>query len=198
MMQRIAYKPLAFRKLKPGSTFTQPLTYRPVTLDSPAIEVMTDLQRVAAATVNVEASLAQATQLMVARSVRMLLVVDSVGEILGLITARDTMGDRPVKFIQEHGGKHADLKVGDCMTPIDRIQVLAMSEVERAQVGHIVATLESVGRQHAMAVDVDKHTGEETVRGIFSVSQIGRQLGISLQTFEVAKTFSEIKTLLAA
>ncbi len=197
-MQRIAYKPLPFRKLKAGATFSLPLTYKPVQADSPAIEVMTDLQRVSAATITLDASLAQATQVMVARSVRLLLVVDPVGGILGLITARDTMGDRPIKFIQEHGGKHADLKVRDCMTLIDNIQVLSMSEVLRAQVGHIVATLENVGRQHAMVVDVDPLSGEETVRGIFSISQIGRQLGIALQTFEVAKTFSDIKALLAA
>lgn len=197
-MQRIAYKPLAFRKLKPGSSFTQPLTYKPVQADSPAIEVMTDLQRIAVATTTVDATLAQATQVMVARSVRLLLVVDPIGEILGLITARDTMGERPIKFIQEHGGKHSDLKVRDCMTPIERIQVLTMGDVQRAQVGHIVATLEGAGRQHALAIDIDPASGIESVRGIFSISQIGRQLGMPLQTFEVAKTFAEIEAALAA
>lgn len=198
-MQRAVYKPLAFRKLKPGASFQQPSTYKPVQADSPAIEVMTDLQRISAATTTPDATLAQATQTMVARSVRLLLVTDPLGEILGLITARDTMGDRPIKFIQEHGGKHADLKVRDCMTPIESVQVLAMSDVLRAEVGHIVATLESVGRQHAMVVDIDHLSGEETVRGIFSISQIGRQLGVPLQQFEVATTFAEIRaTLLAA
>lgn len=198
-MQRAIYKPLAFRELKPGASFHQPSTYKPVQADSPAIEVMTDLQRISAATTPPDATLAQATQTMVARSVRLLLVTNPLGEILGLITARDTMGDRPIKFIQEHGGKHADLKVRDCMTPIERVQVLAMSDVLRAEVGHIVATLESVGRQHAMVVDIDHLSGEETVRGIFSISQIGRQLGVPLQQFEVATTFAEIRaTLLAA
>ena len=197
-MQRIAYKPLAFRKLKPGSSFCQPTTYKPVQADSPAIEVMTDLQRIPVATTTLDATLAQATQTMVARSVRLLLVVDPIGEILGLITARDTMGERPIKFIQEHGGKHSDLKVRDCMTPIERIQVLTMGDVQRAQVGHIVATLESAGRQHALAIDIDQASGIESVRGIFSISQIGRQLGMPLQTFEVAQTFADIKALLAA
>lgn len=196
-MERTVFKPLTFRKLKLGASFIQPSTYRPVQADSPAIEVMTDLQRVSAATTHPEATLAQATNTMVARSVRLLLVTNPVGEILGLITSRDTIGDRPIKFIQENGGKHADLKVRDCMTHIENIQVLSMAEVLRAQVGHIVATLESVGRQHAMVVDIDPLSGEEAVRGIFSISQIGRQLGVSLQTVEVAKTFSEIKAMLA-
>jgi CBS-domain-containing membrane protein len=196
-MERAIYKPLAFRKLKAGAGYHQPSTYKPVQADSPAIEVMTDLQRVSAATTTADVPLAQATQTMVARSVRLLLVVNAVNEIVGLITARDTMGDRPIKFIQEHRIKHGDLKVQDCMTPIENIQVLAMSDVLRAEVGHIVATLKGVGRQHAMVVDTDA-AGEEHIRGIFSISQIGRQLGMPLQTFEVAKTFAEIEAMLAA
>ncbi|MDD5249733.1 MAG: CBS domain-containing protein [Rhodocyclaceae bacterium] len=197
-MQRAVYKALAFRKLAAGASFQQPATYKPVQADSPAIEVMTDLQRVPAATTTADVPLSQATQVMVARSVRLLLVVDASNEIIGLITARDTMGDRPIKHIQEHGGKHSDLKVRDCMTFIEDIDVLSMSDVLRAEVGHIVATLKGVGRQHAMVVDIDRLSGEETVRGIFSISQIGRQLGMPLQTFEVAKTFAEIEAMLRA
>ena len=135
---------------------------------------------------------------MIARGVRLLLVVNPDGEILGLITARDTMGERPIKFIQQNGGKHEDLKVADCMTSISTIEVLALSEVLRAEVGHIVATLKNAGRQHAMVVETDVQSGKESVRGIFSITQIGRQLGMSLQAFEVAKTFAEIEAALAA
>ena len=194
----VVYAPLSFRGIKPGTTFHRPNAHKVVKIDSPAVEVMTDLQCVGAATTAPEATLAQATQAMVARSVRLLLVVDPVGDILGLITARDTMGDRPIKHIQENGGKHADLKVRDIMTPIEDIQVLSIDDVAQATVGNVIATLESVGRQHAMVVDFDRISGQEAVRGIFSVTQIGRQLGIGLQTFEVEKTFAQIETLLAA
>jgi hypothetical protein len=142
-------------------------------------------------------SLSQATQTMVARGVRLLLAIRPDGEIVGLITARDTMGERPIKHIQQHGGKHGDLTVRDCMTPLENIQVLSLEDVQRAEVGHIVATLKSVGRQHAMVVDLDAN-GEQLVRGIFSITQIGRQLGMPLQTFEVAKTFAEIEAALEA
>ena len=191
-MKTVVYKPLSFRKLKSGATFHRPNAHKLVRIESPAVEVMTDLQCVAAATTVPEATLAQATQAMVARSVRLLLVTDPTGDILGLITARDTMGDRPIKYLKENGGKHADLKVRDVMTPIEDIQVLAMADIEASTVGNVIATLESVKRQHAMVLDVDRLSGEETVRGIFSITQIGRQLGIALQTFEVEKTFAQI------
>lgn len=196
-MERAVYKPLGFRRLKAGASYHQPSTYKPVQADSPAIEVMTDLQQVSAATTTADAPLSQATQIMVSRGVRLLLVTNGTGEILGLITARDTMGERPIKMIQEHGGKHGDLKVRDCMTPIENIEVLSMADVLRSEVGHIVATLKAVGRQHAMVVDTNA-AGDESIRGIFSITQIGRQMGVPLQAFEVAKTFAEIEAALAA
>ncbi|MCX7168261.1 MAG: CBS domain-containing protein [Rhodocyclales bacterium] len=197
-MERANYKPLPFQKLKAGAGYFQPSTYRLVQVDSPAIEVMTDLQHVSAATTGPDVKLSQATQMMISRGVRLLLVVDSNNDILGLITARDTMGERPIKFIQENGGKHGDLKVCDCMTLLNTIEVLALSDVLRAEVGHIVTTLKNVGRQHAMVVDTDVLSGRESVRGIFSITQIGRQLGMSLQAFEVARTFAEIEAALSA
>lgn len=195
-MERTNYKPLPYQKLKAGAGFHQPSTYKPVKVDSPAIEVMTDLQKISAATTTSDVPLAQATQTMVARSVRLLFVTEAGGQVVGLITARDTMGERPIKYIQLHGGKHEDLKVRDCMTPIENIEVLAMADVLRAEVGHIIATLKGAGRQHALVVDTDV-AGNEQIRGIFSITQIGRQIGIPLQTFEVVKTFAEIETTLA-
>ena len=67
----------------------------------------------------------------------------------------------------------------------------------RAEVGDIVATLKDVGRQHALVVDRDPLTHEETLRGIFSATQIGRQLGVPILIFEVAHTFAEIESELA-
>jgi CBS domain-containing protein len=190
------YKPLPLRILQTGAGFHRPRsTYTPVHADSPAIEVMTDLQKFSVSTISVDATLTQTNQKMAARGVRLLLVANYVGEILGLITARDTMGERPIKLLQENGGKHGDLTVRDCMTPINKIEVISLHDVMRAKVGHIVATLGNSGRQHAIVVDNDVN-GEELIRGIFSITQIGRQLGVMLEVFDVAKTFAEIDATL--
>lgn len=197
-MIRTNYKPLSSHPLKTGAGYHRPSsTYKLVQADSPAIEVMTDLQKFAIATIPIDATLSQATQKMVARGVRLLLVNNLFGEILGLITARDTMGERPIKLIQQNGGKHGDLTVRDCMTPANKIEVLSLNEVQRVEVGHIVATLKNSGRQHAIVVDTGAN-GEELIRGIFSITQIGRQLGMTLEVFDVAKTFAEIEATLSA
>jgi CBS-domain-containing membrane protein len=195
-MERAAYKPLEMLKLREGTTYLPPGggVPRPVKYDSPAISVMTDLCQVPAATIRPDATAAQATQAMIARGVRLLLVVDAAAFVEGVVTARDTMGEKPIKMLEEKGGRHDDLLVSDLMTPRDKVEVLDMAAVQKAEVGHIVATLRESARQHALVVDRDPINGEERIRGIFSVTQIGRQLGVALQTFEVSRTFAEIES----
>jgi CBS domain-containing protein len=198
-MEKQVYKPLPMTTMRAGTICQPPGSYvpMPVRADTPAVEVMTDLRRVRAATIRADATLAQASQAMIASGVRLLLVVGLHGVIEGLITARDLMGEKPINLLHERGGKHKALTIADVMTPRSAIDVLEISTVQRAEVGDIVATLKDVGRQHALVVDRDPLTHEETLRGIFSATQIGRQLGVPILIFEVAHTFAEIESELA-
>jgi CBS domain-containing protein len=161
------------------------------------MEVMTDLRQVPAATIRPNATIVQANREMIARGVRLLLVVGVTGAVEGLITAHDIMGEKPVNLLRERGGKHDDLTVVELMVPSDAIDVLDIADVARSEVGHIIATLKEAGRQHALVVERDRVTGEVFVRGIFSATQIGRQLGVPIVTFEVAHTFAGIEAELA-
>src|SRR5437899_71350 len=109
------------------------------------------------------------------------------------LAASDPHGAR-----RRHGkGRHGEVTVADLMIPRSAIDVLDIDVVLRAEVGHIIATLKEAGRQHALVVDRDQLTREEIVRGVFSVTQIGRQLGVPNLSFEVAQTFAEIEAELA-
>ena len=194
-MQRSSFKPLETRKLALGARHHRP-NPKPVRADSPAIEVMTDLDQVPAATVTPEVSLDRATDVMIVRGVRLLFVTDADGALLGLITSRDTLGERPMQVLNGRGGNRSDLTVADLMRKVEDIDVVDWRDIERACVGDVVETLRRLGRQHLLASERDPPTGRQHVRGIFSATQIGRQLGVPVQTFEVASTFAEIEAAL--
>lgn len=198
-IKREVHKPLTMRPLAELGICRPPARHpaRDVRVDSPAIEVMTDLRSVAPATIARHAGVQEAEQTMRAWGVRLLVVVDTEFRIVGVITARDTSGDKPVRLLHDLGGKYADLSVGDLMTPRDAMEVLELDAVRHAEVGHIVATLKDVGRQHALVVERDARTGADNVCGIFSVTQIGRQLGMDVPIFDVAHTFGQIAAHLA-
>jgi hypothetical protein len=87
--------------------------------------------------------------------------------------------------------------VSDLMIRTEDIDMLDMKDVLHAEVGHIVASLEAWGRQHALVAERDALTGLTRIRGIFSATQIGRQLGVAVQPFDVAVTFADIARALA-
>ena len=188
------YAPLPIRELGAGAGFRRPTQSVParVTLESPALHAMTDLARVSPATIRPQAPLAGANQFMIARAVRLLLVVDEHDAILGIITATDILGERPMQATIERGLRRDDLIVADVMTPAADVEVIALSDIEASRVGHVLETLRRLGRQHALVADADN-----MVRGIFSISQIARQLGVSVPAGgSVARTFSEIEAAL--
>lgn len=186
------YDALPIRELGAGAGYRRPTQVQAakVSMDSPALEVMTDLTRATPATIRPQAPLAGANQFMITRGVRLLLVADDHEKVLGLITATDLLGERPMRVATERGLRRDELTVGDIMIDAEHVDVLALAQVEAARVGHVVETLRRAGRQHALVVDA-----ERMVRGIFSLSQIERQLGIAIPAVagEVARTFSEIE-----
>lgn len=192
-----APRALPTSKAPAGTGFYEPSTFTLVRADSPAMCVMTDFKQVSVATIAPEATLAQANQTMISRGVRLLLVTDRNDEVLGLITSRDTSGEKPIQMVQERGGKFTDLLVSDLMCPREHIDLIDTRDVLTAKVGDIVATLKALKRQHAMVGERDPITGQMRIRGVFSATQIGRQLGAPIQTFDVASTFSEIESYLA-
>jgi CBS-domain-containing membrane protein len=195
-VERANYLPLKARKAPEGTAIHRLQANVYVAIDSPAIRVMTELRQVSAATIDPEVTLAEATRTMVARGVRLLFVVESGDELLGVITARDTGGERAITLSHDRGEKFAELRVRDLMTPRQEIEVLDLADVLHAEVGHIVATLKACGRQHALVADSDPASGASRICGVFSATQIARQLGIAVQPFEVARTFAEIERAL--
>ena len=197
------YAPLRRFLAKPGVRYALPPSSAtaPVQIDSPATEVMTDLRRVSAVTIGFDASIDAANQVMIDRRVRALFVVDDdTRHVLGIITATDILGERPLQFAQEREIRRSELVVRDIMTPADQLEVLDLHEIARARVGDIVATLQLAGRQHALAVEVAEgaSVGATTVCGIFSLTQIARQLGIPPgQAHDIARTFAEIESAIA-
>ena len=186
------YHPLTAHGLQTGTRFhLSGQDLERVRIDSPALAVMTDLRQIPAATIDPDAPVDAAHRFMIRRGVRLLLVTDDEQHALGLITANDVLGEKPVQFALERGIKHTEIRVRDIMTPRERLEALLYSDVIQAEVGHIVATLKHAGRQHALVIDLCEG-GVQIIRGIFSASQIARQLGVMIQTTEVAQTFAEI------
>ncbi|MGC4076929.1 MAG: hypothetical protein QM702_07810 [Rubrivivax sp.] len=190
---------LSTRSLDTGAVLAQAQPWQtfPVTLDSAAVSVMTDLTQVKAATITPGASLRQAEQTMIFQGVRLLFVVSEWPGIEGLITTTDLRGERALRLVQERGLRWAEITVGDAMTPRSRLDAIDFARLNGARVGQLVATLQRVGRNHLLVVDGGGPGVPPRLRGIVSRSQIERQLGRAIDVVPVASSFADLPQMLA-
>lgn len=196
-MATSSFKTLATHRPSARVSVQKPDAHKSVTPYSPALDVMTDFSRLHSVTIAPDAKLFTANETMLARGVRLLLVVDDNQHLLGVISTRDTLGERPMQLLHQGKGNMFELTVGDLMHSIGGIDMLDLTDVRHANVGDIVATLKKLGQQHVLVASRDAGTGQQRVCGVFSATQIGRQLGVEVQTFEVACTFAQIEAALA-
>jgi CBS domain-containing protein len=191
------YVPLAQRTMSTRATLVRAGREggHRASLDSPALSVLTDFTRVPAAKTGPDATLAEANAAMIARGIRTLLVVDSDDRVLGIITATDLLGERPLAVARERTIPRTEVLVRDIMTPAERIAVIPYESLGDARVGHVVATLLGAQRHHGLAVEGSG--ASETVRGIFSLSQIANDVGMPIELPGRAATFAEIEEALA-
>lgn len=196
-MERLHYQPIKQFRVRGGACeITDPWSMAKVTASSPAIEVMTDLRRIPAATIGHDLSLAEANHSMILRGVRLLFVTDPARRVVGVVTSNDLLGEKPTRVASERLMRHEELTVRDIMVAAEELDAVSLSDVLRSEVGHVVSTLKACGRQHALVME-EGSDGQLSLRGIFSASQIARQMGIPLQTTEVARTFAEIEAAIA-
>jgi len=185
-------------RLQPGVSLAQvqPQALGAVTLDSPALQVMTDLTLIKAATLHPSTSLRQAEQMMIYQGVRMLFVVSDMPALEGLITTTDLVGDRAMRTVAERHVRHDELSVADVMTPMSMLDAIDLDAVQHASVGNAVATLKRAGRNHLLVVQAATAQTPLRVRGIISRAQIERQLGQPIAITPIASSFSEIERAL--
>jgi len=125
-------------RLEAGTSIAQaaPWAQTPVTLDSPALDVMTDLTLVKAATTQPSTTLRQAEQMMIYQGVRMLFVVTQMPFIEGLVTTTDLHGDTQMRAVHDRRVRgvisraqiERQLGAPIAITPI----ASSFSEIERA------------------------------------------------------------------
>lgn len=154
----------------------QPKFKGAVTLESSALDVMTDLAVIKAETIEPKNTLIDAEKVMINRGVRALFVTSKFPCIDGLVTATDILGEKPLKLVNERNLKFQDLTVQDVMMDLAHLDVVDYDEVKNAVVANLVATFAKLKCTHVLVVQAAKIQGPARIRGVISQTQLERQL----------------------
>jgi CBS domain-containing protein len=141
-----------------------------------ATTVMTDFSERHSVTVAAAAPLDAALDHMKHTGVRCAFVLDDTAQrVIGMITAYDIMGDRPMQIMQATEVSRAELSVRNLMRALPDCPLLTMADVARATVGEIMRLFEESGLTHIPVVEsIDG--GQLRLRGMFSAARLRRVL----------------------
>jgi CBS domain-containing protein len=152
-----------------------PDEYQGITLQSPAMAVLTDFRKSKPFVIDEGNSATEAEKLMLEEHVRLKIVVNKNNEFLGVISLEDINSQEVMKRIAE-GAERSELSVANFMRPKMALKVIQFCELQKASVADVVDVLKSNGLQHCLVVDREKHQ----IRGIISASDLARGLRIPL------------------
>lgn len=157
-----------------------------ISLQSPALEVYTDLTKVDAQVVDVNTSMQEVRRLMIQAHVRLKFVVDKDGHFIGVISTDDLIESKIVRQVAL-GMKREELTVADLMRPKQTLVALDINAIKTATIRDIVELLKDSHQQHCLVQDAVAHK----ICGIFSASDISRKMKLPIEIYEKS-SFSEV------
>lgn len=171
-----------------------------VELGDPALAVMTDLRVAPSVVVPASEALDDSRRLMQHAGVRMAFVIDGGGDVVGLATAADLQGERPMLVAANRQLAQRDLSVADVMTPVAAWSTLDVARLANARVGDIVETFRRSGDRYLIVTESIAEAdapARTVVRGVFSANRVERALGRSIDIELRSRSFADLASALA-
>jgi CBS domain-containing protein len=168
-----------------------------ISFAQPGTAVMTDLDQVAPVTVAAGTGIDDGLMLMKNAGVRSAFVTDAGGAVLGLVTAYDILGDKPMRHLEAMGCtlrtcRRDEVSVFDVMEPVDRWMVIDLEDLSAYSVGDVVETFRRTGRTHIPVVERTAR-GTDRLRGLLSSAEAKRATGADTGGLRIASSFAEIE-----
>ena len=163
-------------------------------LDSPATALLVDFTRVHPITAGEFIAVDDALELMRVNRIRALMIIDGRNEFVGVVTAMDLMGGKPMAYANEAGIPLSEVQIKNIMLPKSRLNAISRADVEAATIGDVLQILKSQSQQHLLVFEGANDRMQ--ISGMFSLSDFKRALGIRLDTAPVGFTFSELERII--
>lgn len=169
-----------------------PEQFDDLSLDSPALNFITDFKLHHPALLTASVSALDAAQVLRTGHLTAVLVLDHRGDFIGLLTADDVSYQRVMQYVAA-GISRKDLTVGDLMHSREHLQQLSFDELRSASIRDVLTTLRRSGQRHCLVVDAGQHH----VRGVISADEVAARLHMDFP-IDTPANFAELLRAVAA
>jgi hypothetical protein len=112
-----------------------------------------------------------------------LLVVDSEERLCGILHSADLQGVRPTQIMESKHIEKNEITASMLMTSLNDVLCLNYDEILHARIGNLVASLNQQRCEYILAIDSQKDSGQQTVRGLVSRWRLNSQLGEDISKY---------------
>ena len=149
--------------------------------DDPATSVMQSLTNGHTLSISESTSLDDAIQTMKTHHATLIVVThDSL--VTGILSSEDLLGEKPITLQQQSRIERENIIVKMLMTPLNDIILFDLEDILHARVGNVIATLKKHNQAYAIVSSNQPQQEEKALHGIFSASQISKQIHKDIQS----------------
>ncbi|ASP40457.1 hypothetical protein CHH28_18025 [Bacterioplanes sanyensis] len=181
---------LTLYSVQPDDRLVHVLPTDSLTLESPATYFYVDCMQSEPLALSASASAAAARDMMLATSMRLSMVVDRHGDLVGVVSAEDLSEQAMVRYIGQRRTGRQEIRVSDLMTRKQDLPAIDLLDAERATIGEVIAFLKENQQRHCLVVDEQRHQ----IRGLLSADDIAQRLRLPVN---IAQPSSFYKALVA-
>ena len=147
-----------------------------VLADAPAIVAMTDFRDRPSVTIDGSLGVDTAIERMKYAGVRSAFVTDVSERVVGLVTAYDLIGEKPLRHMRLVGAAREDVAVRDLMVPVSAWEAISIRHVEQSTMADVSILLSQHALTHVPVMET-RGDGSVAVRGLISAARVSRILG---------------------
>ncbi len=146
--------------------------------NDPAVLVMTDFRERPSVTVSELSTIDAALEHMKHAGVRSAFATDSAARaVIGMITAYDILGEKPMRLMQAIATPRSEVLVRDIMQSIGEWKVVDIEDVQRATVASVAQLFTDSDLTHVPVMETAAG-GERRLRGLLSAARVKRLLAV--------------------
>lgn len=179
-------KNLALFDLNSINTIITPKYFEQLTINSNALEVLTDFNFQKAFVVSSEMVAEKALKSMLAAHVQMKIIVTEDDEFVGMISTNE-LSERFIVAEVAKGHSRDEVLVKDLMIPREDLFAFDFEDLKHSSVKDVVNALKTNHLRHCLVIDSD----EKYIRGVISASDIARKLQVPIAINDKA-SFSKL------
>ncbi|MGS2745242.1 CBS domain-containing protein [Halomonas sp. LS-001] len=196
-MNMIVHSPKPLIHLGETPRLTTPEA-RSLTLESPALSVLTDFSKVKPQSIYAETPVDEAHLKMRHSGIRLLFILDKTDHCIGVLTAKEVIGTRLINLaMQQRNLDRAEVTAEMIMTPWQKLSAMPLEQLVSLTIEDLVLCMESFAEQHLL---ITEHQADQTlsVRGIISATDIQNAMGnkttmkVASSSVPTARSFSDI------